>query len=143
MKSFKTIVPLANSQTFFANGTSIFNRWSERKENLLWNTFVGDLLSLSLGDGFGQNSEIGESDSSRIMCIILGGQIQKSSSIQLSFVQQEFEEYEVERTSFLGNVTKRQVRLLECGFDWALIIPYLNKYCYDLTMIIDGFEMLT
>lgn len=58
---------------------------------------------------------------------MLGGQIQISSSIQLSIAQQEFEADENERSRFLGKLTKRHVRMLKCGNDCALVILYLNK----------------
>lgn len=68
------------------------------------------------------------------MRTVLNGQIKKCLNIQHSIVEQELNLCSMDPSSFLANVTNRHVRLLKCGSDTALIIPYLN----NLLIRLDG-----
>lgn len=63
-----------------------------------------------------------------------GGQVHETLNLQESIVNKYYEQKAVqERNGFLRKISGRQVRLLKCGQDQALMIPYFTKIVLNLS----------
>lgn len=85
----------------------------------------------SVADGFTEN--ISDSiDMLAVMNGVLEGQRSTVLNVQVSVVDQLLGARQIEKNTFLGKLNRRQVQLIECGKDRALVFSYLNKIVQQL-----------
>lgn len=67
-----------------------------------------------------------------IMNDVLGGKKSQPLNIKVSIVDQIIQARQIDKNTFIGKLNRRQVQMIECGKDLALVLPYLNKIVLQL-----------
>lgn len=109
--------------------------WSVMKENIvLCSRFVDRALEIEDDVSIGQMEK--EWDVLGMMLHILGGTVEESHDLHTSWVQNVILEFSKDSSrdskNFNRMLTRRSVRLLQCGEDRALVLPYLNTIILEL-----------